>query len=149
MNTTQFFVAAIISMVAGFAQTPSITNVTNAAIPAIDAPPDKVHLQPRSMATIFGNNLADFTVTGVPPWPSSLGGTEVHFVVDRITYGIDGGSNFTAPCSENCELIGTLVFASRTQINVVLPDVPLVGNSRIIERSRIVLIRDGIRYDAR
>jgi len=66
----------------GLAQTPTITNVTNAAIPAIDYPPVAVQHAPRSIATIFGTNLADSVVSTAPPWKTALGGTEVHFVVD-------------------------------------------------------------------
>jgi hypothetical protein len=49
------------------AQTPTITNITNAAIPAIDYPPVAVQLATRSIATIFGTNLADAVVTTAPP----------------------------------------------------------------------------------
>ncbi|MGA7236465.1 MAG: Ig-like domain repeat protein [Bryobacteraceae bacterium] len=131
-----------------FAQAvPSITNVTNAAIPDIDQPPASVHLKPRSMATLFGRDLADSAVSIAPPWRSILAGTEVHLVIDQITYGIDGGTNFTAACQVNCDITADLVYASPTQINFVLPDGLIVGNSRTIERSRIVLIRDGVRFD--
>jgi len=70
-------------------------------------------------------------------------------VVDEITYGIDGGSNFTSPCSEECEIVADLVYVSPTQINFLVSDVPVVAQSRTIERGRIVLIRDGARFDGR
>jgi hypothetical protein len=99
------------------------------------------------MATIFGTGLANSTVSLAPPWQKSLGGTEVHLVVDRITYGIDGGSNYSASCYTDCEVVVDLTFVSPTQINFVLPDELIVNQSRTIERSRVVLIRNGVRYD--
>src|SRR5213593_2816545 len=47
-----------------FGQTPpSITSVTNAALPPVDQPPSSypVVLTPRSVATVFGDHLADAT----------------------------------------------------------------------------------------
>src|ERR1017187_8388579 len=52
----------------GFSQAPKITNVTNAAIPALDYPVGPVNLVPGSMASIFGTNLADSVVSITPPW---------------------------------------------------------------------------------
>jgi hypothetical protein len=97
----------------GFAQAPTITNVTNAAIPAIDLPPDPstpVQLAPRSIATIFGSRLADSAVPAVPPWPNTLGGTEVHIVVNPTRYD----------CNP-CEQPAGLLYVSPTQINFVWP----------------------------
>ena len=123
----------------GLAQTPTITNVTNAAIPAIDYPPVAVQLAPRSIATIFGTNLADSVVSTAPPWKTALGGTEVHFVVDTIIL--------------NSELTVNLVYVSPTQINFVTPDSYITASTGssgpALTTGRIVLIRDGVRFDAR
>lgn len=143
------YIAALLALVAAaFGQTaPTITTITNAAIPAIDQPPNSINLMPRSMATIFGSNLADSTISAAPPWQHTLGGTEVHLVVDYlITYDKDGYSAYTA-CTADCELIADLVFVSPTQVNFVAPDVPQVGQNRIAKRSRVVLIRNGVRFD--
>jgi Bacterial Ig-like domain (group 3) len=118
------------------AQTPTITNVTNAAIPAIDYPPGPVHLVPGSIASIFGTNLADSTVSISPPWQTALAGTEVHLIVEYISLG-----NANVPCGGTCELVAELLYASPTQINFVVPSAPAY------ETSRIVLIRDGARFD--
>lgn len=134
------------------AQTPTITNVTNAAIPAIDYPPVAVQLAPRSIATIFGTNLADAVVTTAPPWKTAIGGTEVHFVVDTFIL-----NNTRIACQwqtdPGCDLTVNLVYVSPTQINFVTPDSYItVGNSTpspVLTTGRIVLIRDGVRFDAR
>src|ERR1035437_8922976 len=78
---------------------PSISNVTNAAIPALDNPPNSIHLPPRSMATIFGSNLADFTASSISPWPFSQGGTEVHLADDTCF-------------DSSCDLIAVLIYVS-------------------------------------
>lgn len=118
------------------AQVPSITNITNAAIPAIDYPPGPVHLVPGSIASIFGTNLADSTVSISPPWQTALAGTEVHLIVEYISLG-----NANVPCGGTCELVAELLYASPTQINFVVPSAPAY------ETSRVVLIRDGTRFD--
>jgi hypothetical protein len=135
-----------------FAQAPLITNVTNAAIPAIDYPPVAVQLAPRSIATIFGTNLADAVVTTAPPWKTALGGTEVHFVVDTIIL-----NNTRIPCDwqtdSSCELTTSLIYASPTQINFLTPDSSITlsngSTAPVLTTGRIVLIRDGVRFDAR
>src|ERR1039458_1173088 len=93
-----------------FGQTaPSITNVTNAAIPTLDYPPTSIHLAPRSMATIFGTNLADTTVSTTSPGSNVLGGTEVHLADDT--------------CFDfSCDLIASLFYVSPSQINFLVPD---------------------------
>src|ERR1700733_5973614 len=97
----------------GLAQTPTITNITNAAIPTIDYPPVAVQLAPRSIATIFGTNLGDAIVTTSPPWKTTLGGTEVHFVVDTFIL-----NNTRIACQWQtdpaCDLIVNLVYVSPT-----------------------------------
>jgi hypothetical protein len=88
---------------------PNIVNVTNAAIPALDEPPATITLPFRSMATIFGTGLADYTASSVSPWAPTLGGTEVHLAADS--------------CSEaSCDLIASLIYVSPTQINFLVPD---------------------------
>ena len=125
------------------AQTPTITNITNAAIPAIDYPPVAVQLATRSIATIFGTNLADAVVTTAPPWKTALGGTEVHFVVDTFIL-----SNRQIPCQwqtdPDCELTVNLVYVSPTQINFVTPDSFNGSPLPALTAGRIVLIRDGV-----
>ena len=129
----------LVCAVLGFAQAPTIANITNAAIPALDLPPDPsipVLLAPRSIATIFGSRLADSTVSAVPQWPNALGGTEVHVVVNPTQYD----------CNP-CEQPAGLLYVSPTQINFVVPDNLGVNGPRSGFRARVVLIRDGVRYD--
>jgi hypothetical protein len=54
--------------------------------------------------------------------------------------------NATLLCSGDCELVAPLTYASPTQINFVIPDIP---NGVFWEQSPVVLIRDGVRFDAR
>ena len=96
----------------------AISAVTNAAIPGLDIPfssppfptyPTSVHLAPRSMATIYGTNLAGTTASSISPWSPSLGGTEVHLVSDS--------------CADpTCDLVASLIYVSPTQINFLVPD---------------------------
>jgi hypothetical protein len=60
----------LLRIVYGLAQAPTITSVTNAAIPSIDLHLP-TYLKPRSMGTIFGSGLAGTTVSTAPPWPST------------------------------------------------------------------------------
>src|ERR1039458_2623815 len=93
-----------------FGQTaPSITSVTNSAIPSLDYPPTSIHLAPRSMATIFGTNLADTTLSTTSPGSTLLGGTEVHLADDTCF-------------DSSCDLIANLIYVSPTQINFLVPD---------------------------
>jgi hypothetical protein len=140
---------ALVAAASGQTEAPSIANVTNAAISAIDLPPNSATLTPRSMATIFGTNLAHFAISAVPPWQKSLAGTEVHLVVDQISSGtLQGGITLKTPCSEDCDLAVDMVYASPTQINFVTPDVPTTNaNEWIAKHCRIVLVRDGVRFD--
>jgi hypothetical protein len=141
-------------------QAPTITNVTNAAIPALDFPPNSINLAPRSMASILGTNLADGTVSTTPPWKRILGGTEVHFVVDAVVLpGTPGISAFDSfPCDwrtdPHCDLTLNLIYVSPTQINFVTPDASITLNDGLSHPfvslgGRIMLVRDGVRFDGR
>jgi len=125
----------------GFPQAPIIANVTNAALPALGVPPRSAILAPRSIATIFGTNLADSTVLTTPPWKRTLGGTEVHLAEDSCF-------------DSSCEFVADLLYVSPTQINFVVPEVDgrlLVerGNTAELWRARVVLVRGGVRFDDR
>ena len=108
----------------------AVANVTNAALPGLDNPPSTVTLAPRSMATIFGSNLADSIVVSPSPWSSPLGGTEVHLASDTC---------FDA----SCDIIANLIYVSPAQINFLVPDTTAAGPVSY----RIVLLRDGQRID--
>jgi hypothetical protein len=133
-------------------QTPPVIDaVTNAALPAMDFPGGSVHLRPRSMGAIFGANLGAQTVTATSPWPTTLGGVEVHLIVDTITVNLSGAGGLapivnTQPCQSNCELVAPLVYVSPTQINFLTPDPPTI-QLESMKRSRLVLVRNGVRYD--
>jgi uncharacterized protein (TIGR03437 family) len=136
--TMRYILPLVVFTTAAFGQAvPSITNVTNAAIPAMDYPPATISLAPRSMATIFGTNLADSTVSTAPPWSTTLGGTEVHLA--------------NATCFDSsCDLIGSMIFASPTQINFLVPDNGSTSCRNCTPTAyRIVLVRDGQRIDNR
>jgi hypothetical protein len=132
----------ILSLVAlttsAFAQAaPSIANVTNAALPSMDLPPSSISLAPRSMATIWGTNLADTTVSSVSPWSSFLGGTEVHLAADTCF-------------DSSCDLVASLIYVSPTQINFLVPDNESTSCKNCTPTPyRIVLVRDGQRVDNR
>jgi len=108
----------------------SIANVTNAAVPSLDSPPSTVSLAPRSMATIFGSNLADSIVISPSPWSTPLGGTEVHLASDTC---------FDA----SCDIVANLIYVSAAQINFLVPDTAATGPVSY----RVVLLRDGQRID--
>jgi hypothetical protein len=127
----------VAAIVASAGAQPVITNITNAAIPSLDTPPDQIYLNARSIATIWGSDLADSTVAIAPPWKESLGGTEVHIVVSDV-YGSSG-----AVCSGTCEFVTQLLYVSPTQINFLTPYL----QPGYEYTSRIVFIRDGVRYD--
>jgi hypothetical protein len=132
-NATQAVVVALTFIATSPAQSvPNIANITNAAFPSLDYPPASLTIPPRSMATIWGTNLADRTASTAPPWVTALGGTEVHLASDVCF-------------DSSCELIANLVFVSPTQINFVIPSPP----SGSLKRYRIVLMRDGQRIDNR
>jgi hypothetical protein len=118
-----------------FSDAPTITFIANAAIPSLDTKPDLKHpvsLAPRSIATIFGTNLAGSTASTTPPWKQNLGGVEVHFAINPLNY----------PCwDDGCERAAGLLYVSPDQVNLVVPD----GLWDAL--ARIVLIRDGVRYD--
>ncbi len=136
------FMLFLALVAAAFAQSaaPHISNVTNAAIPALDYPPASIVLPGRSMATIYGENLADTSLSATPPWPNTLGGTEVHLA--------------SATCFDaSCDLVAGVVYVSPTQINFVVPDDGTLcltpSTCRVSQPYRIVLVRDGQRFDDR
>jgi hypothetical protein len=103
--------------------------VTNAAFPALDAQSNPIVLSGRSMATIFGTNLATAPESSVSPWSTSLAGVEVHLAND-------------ACFDSSCELAVRLIYVSPTQINFVMPDGGLSAQAY-----RIVLVINGQRFD--
>jgi hypothetical protein len=100
--------------------------------------PDSVVLAPRSMAIIFGSNLADAAVSTAPPWPQTLGGVQLRLVPDSCY-------------DASCELIAGLTYVSPTQINFVVPDASATNSfgDPIPINTRVVLVVDGQRYDDR
>ncbi len=127
---------------------PHIANVTNAALPTLDnppvAPPEGLALPSRSMATIFGTNLADYVASSTSPWSNTLGGTEVHLADDTCF-------------DSSCDLIAGLIYVSPMQINFLVPDngatappsscpVSTCG-FETVTRYRIVFVRNGQRID--
>jgi hypothetical protein len=122
----------------------AITAVTSAAIPGMDIPapfaslprfPASIHFAPRSMATIYGTNLAGSNASATSPWNTTLGGTEVHLVSDACS-------------SPSCELIASLIYASPTQINFLVPDDQEAPYAVPIGY-RIVFVQNGQRIDNR
>jgi hypothetical protein len=101
------------------------------------------HLKPRSMATIFGSNLAATAVPTAPPWQKLLGGVEVHLVVGAYT----PCATTNPPATLVCELPADLTYVSPTQINFVVPDIAVTTYGQSQLYVRIVLIRDGVRFD--
>ena len=115
--------------------TPVITNVTNAAIPVLDNPPASIHLAPRSLATVFGSNLADSRGSTTPS--TSLAGTELHLSSDTCF-------------DSSCDLVALLTFASPAQINFIVPDDGSATCTTCKPTGyRIILIRSGQRFDNR
>ena len=108
----------------------SIANVTNAALPSLDSPPATVTLAPRSMATIFGTNLADSMVVSPLPWTTPLGGTEVHLAGDTCF-------------DPSCDIVADLIYVSPAQVNFLVPDTAATGPVPY----RFVLLRGGQRID--
>jgi hypothetical protein len=137
-STMHYILSLLAITTSAFGQSPpSIANVTNAALPALDVPPSSIHLAPRSMATIWGTNLADGTVSTPPPWPNTLGGTEVHLATDT--------------CFDfSCDLIAGLIYVSPSQINFLVPDNGSTSCKNCTPTAyRLVLVRDGQRIDNR
>jgi hypothetical protein len=146
-----FLLLALVAVAAGQIL-PQIMAITNAAMPAADwingdysvsaYTPETADLAPRSLATMWGTDLADATVSTTPPWKSTLGGTEVHLVPANPTVPICplGGAS--------CDLIAPLLYVSPTQINFLVPD---DGNADCAPETcvpityRVVLVRDGQR----
>jgi hypothetical protein len=133
----QFF--AFASLAVG-QTTPSITAITNAALPGMDvhAP---VRLQPRSMASIFGSNLSTATASTTPPWATALGGVELHLVPLYVGCGTS-----TPPAT--CDILATLIFVSPTQINFLVPDVlpSAYGQQQLVLDA--VILENGQRFDS-
>jgi hypothetical protein len=101
------------------------------------------HFKPRSMATIWGSNLAAVTASTAPPWPSTLGGAEVHLVIGAYT----PCATTNAPATLDCERSADLTYVSPTQINFVVPDISVTSYGQSQLYVRVVLIRDGVRFD--
>ena len=115
-----------------FGQTaPTITNVKSAAIPATDLASNPVSLISGSAAVILGANLAGSTASAAPPWQPLLGGIEVHLVDDSCY-------------DTSCELAAKLMYASPTQIDFVVPNIP---NTSRVWKTRVVIVKDGQRFD--
>jgi uncharacterized protein (TIGR03437 family) len=120
--------------------TPSITAITNAALPALDQHVP-VRLQPRSMATIWGKNLSPATASTAPPWVTSLGGIELHLVPFRV------GCGTNSPPS-NCDIVASLIFVSPTQINFLVPDVsPSAYGQQELQLDAVIVV-NGQRFDS-
>jgi len=120
--------------------TPSITAITNAALPALDQHVP-VRLQPRSMATIWGKNLSPATASTAPPWVTSLGGIELHLVPLQV------GCGTNSPPS-NCDIVASLIFVSPTQINFLVPDVsPSAYRQQELELDAVI-VENGQRFDS-
>src|ERR1035437_7008294 len=92
--------------------TPTITQITNAALPTLDQRVP-VRLQPRSMATIFGTHLAPTTASTTPPWVTSLGGIELHFMPLYL------GCGSSRPPQASCDITASLIYVDRksTRLN--------------------------------
>jgi len=126
---------------AGLAQTPAITLVSNAALPSLDSHVP-AYLQPRSIASLFGSNLADSAVPTSPPWKKTLGGVEVHLVPLATPC-----SSTNPPSTLTCEFVTDLLYVSPTQINLVVPDTSPAAYGQQALWLNIVLIRNGVRTD--
>jgi len=135
----QFF--ALVSIAVG-QTTPSITVITNAALPDLDEHPyGAVRLQPRSMATIFGNNLSTETASTTPPWTTALGGIELHFVPLGV------GCGTYSPPTGGCDILASLIYVSPTQINFLVPDISApVSNQQDLPLDAVIVI-GGQRFD--
>lgn len=121
---------------------PAITRITNAALPGMDQTPGYLRLSPNSLATIFGNGLADFAVSAPSPWPSDLGGTEVH-----LLFGADSNCAAAQPNGVPCEIAVDLLYVSPSQINFLVPSISPATYGSAEVPVWIVLIRDGVRFD--
>jgi uncharacterized protein (TIGR03437 family) len=120
--------------------TPSITFITNSALPTLD-PHVAVRLQPRSMATIFGQNLSTATASTTPPWKTALGGIELHFL--PLSVGCGGN---TAP-KAGCDIVANLIYVSPTQINFLVPDISPSAYKQSELQLDAIIVQGGQRYD--
>ena len=108
----------------------SLSGVSNAALPALDAPGRRARLAPRSIATVYGIGLADIEAFTASPGTKSLGGTEVHLATDDCF-------------DSSCDLVADLIYVSTAQINFLVPDITLTAPAAY----RLVFVRDGQRVD--
>jgi hypothetical protein len=116
---------------AAFGQTaPVIARV--ATVPDVAFGSNSVLLAPGSPAIISGENLADSSASAAMPGQPQLGGIEIHLV--------DGNCHETG-----CELVAGLLHTSPTRIDFVVPNLPDVTKAW---RTRVVIIKNGQRYDA-
>lgn len=139
----QKLLLALVLPVCAFGQVsvPTITSVTNGAMPTLNYPPSSVHLAPRSMATIFGVNLADAAISA-QPWQQFLGGIEVHLVASSVArYDPQRGVTARFPATD--DFTAPLIYVSPTQINFVVPDV----DPTALWSTRIVIVKNGVRFD--
>jgi len=120
----------LILAVAGFGQAiPSISAITTT--PNVGFGSGSVALTPGSAATISGTNLADSTTSAATPGQPRLGGAEVHLV--------------DAACADaNCELVASILYASPTRIDFIVPGIPDISR---VWRTRVVMVKNEQRYD--
>jgi len=115
---------------AAFAQTaPVITSIANGPNPVLAS--SSVVLGPGSTAVILGTNLSDSTASAAAPGQPVLGGVEVHLVD-------------TACNQASCELVASLIRTSPTRLDFVVPTLPDMTK---VWRTRVVIIKNGRRYD--
>jgi hypothetical protein len=121
------------------AQTPTITGIVSSAIPDLNwatfgnaLDPSQVVLPPRSLATIFGSQLATTTtLASSVPLPTQLGSVQLQIETgDCVAGGEDG----------TCNIPLYLLYVSPTQINFVTPDFALQYPANFL------LIEDGVSY---
>ena len=142
VNVMPYSLLSFALVVAAFGQTtPSVTAITNAALPGMDAHLPTT-LKARSMATIFGSNLSSSTASTPPPWVTTLGGVEIHLVP---LYTACETTN--PPASMSCELVADLIYVSPTQINFIVPEVSPSDYGQQELALKVVFVKDGIRSD--
>lgn len=132
----------VLSGLAVAQNTPSITAITNAALPNMDLHVP-TRLQARSLATIFGTSLASSTASTSPPWVKSLGGTEVHLIP---LYTGCGTAN--PPAGLSCDILADLLYVSPTQINFMVPDVSPSSYGQEELALDVVFVEEGQRFDS-
>jgi hypothetical protein len=134
MRTWRYLGTAILLLVSGqatFGQTgPVISRV--ATVPNLGfGVSNSVALAPGSAAILYGTDLADTSASAATPGQPLLGGVEVHLV--------------DVSCHDaSCELVASLMRASRTRIDFIVPSIPDITK---VWRTRVVLVKNGKRYD--